>query len=63
MRIFKVRAAKTKYNYYTINSDIEGADVIFDGKQIGVIENGKFVCKIEEKTDTGSHTVKVEMVL
>lgn len=25
MRIFKVRAAKTKYNYYTINSDIEGA--------------------------------------
>lgn len=60
MRIFKVRAAKTKYNYYTINSDIEGADVIFDGEQIGVIENGKFVCKIEEKTDTGSHTVKVE---
>lgn len=60
MRIFKVRAAKTKYNYYTINSDIEGADIIFDGKQIGVIENGKFVCKIEEKTDTGSHTVKVE---
>ena len=60
MRIFKVRAAKTKYNYYTINSDIEGADVIFDGEQIGVIENGKFVCKIEQKTDTGSHTVKVE---
>lgn len=60
MRIFKVRAAKTKYNYYTINSDIEGANVIFDGEQIGVIENGKFVCKIEEKTDTGSHTVKVE---
>ena len=60
MRIFKVRAAKTKYNYYTINSDIEGADVIFDGEQIGVIENGKFVCKIEEKIDTGSHTVKVE---
>lgn len=60
MRIFKIRAAKTKYNYYTINSDIEGADVIFDGEQIGVIENGKFVCKIEEKTDTGSHTVKVE---
>lgn len=60
MRIFKVRAAKTKYNYYTINSDIEGADVIFDGEQIGVIENGKFVCKIEEKTDTGSHIVKVE---
>lgn len=60
MRIFKVRAAKTKYNYYTINSDIEGADVIFDGEQIGVIENGKFVCKIEEKTDTGSHTVKVK---
>lgn len=60
MRIFKVRAAKTKYNYYTINSDIEGANVIFDGEQIGVIENGKFVCKIEEKSDTGSHTVKVE---
>lgn len=60
MRIFKVRAAKTKYNYYTINSDIEGADVIFDGEQIGVIKNGKFVYKIEEKTDTGSHTVKVE---
>lgn len=60
MRIFKIRAAKTKYNYYTINSDIEGADVIFDGEQIGVIENGKFVYKIEEKTDTGSHTVKVE---
>jgi hypothetical protein len=60
MRIFKVRAAKTKYNYYTINSDIEGADVIFDGEQIGVIENGKFVYKIEQKTDTGSHTVKVE---
>lgn len=60
MRIFKVRAAKTKYNYYTINSDIEGADVIFDGEQIGVIENGKFICKIEQKTDTGSHTVKVE---
>lgn len=60
MRIFKVRAAKTKYNYYTINSDIEGADVIFDGEQIGVIENGKFVYKIEEKIDTGSHTVKVE---
>lgn len=60
MRIFKVRAAKTKYNYYTINSDIEGADVIFDEEKIGVIENGKFVCKIEEKTDTRSHTVKVE---
>lgn len=60
MRIFKVRVVKTKYNYYTINSDIEGADVIFDGEQIGVIENGKFICKIEEKTDTGSHTVKVE---
>lgn len=60
MRIFKVRAAKTKYNYYTINSDIEGADVIFDGEQIGVIENGKFVCKIEQKTDTGFHTIKVE---
>lgn len=60
MRIFKVRVAKTKYNYYTINSDIEGADVIFDGEQIGVIENGKFICKIEQKIDTGSHTVKVE---
>lgn len=60
MRIFKVRAAKTKYNYYTINSDIEGADVIFDEEQIGVIEDGKFVYKIEEKIDTGSHTVKVE---
>lgn len=60
MRIFKVRAAKTKYNYYTINSDIEGADVIFDGEQIGVIENGKFIYKIEQKTDIGSHTVKVE---
>lgn len=60
MHIFKTRAAKTKYNYYTINSDIEGADVIFDGEQIGVIENGKFVYKIEQKTDTGSHTVKVE---
>lgn len=60
MLIFKVRAAKTKYNYYTINSDIEGADVIFDGEQIGVIENGKFVYKIEQKIDTGSHTVKVE---
>lgn len=60
MRIFKVRAVKTKYNYYTINSDIEGADVIFDGEQIGVIENGKFICKIEQKTDIGSHTVKVE---
>ena len=60
MRIFKVRAAKTKYNYYTINSDIEGANVIFDGEQIGVIENGKFVYKIEEKTDIGFHTVKVE---
>lgn len=60
MRIFKVRAAKTKYNYYTINSDIEGADVIFDGEQIGVIENGKFVYKIEQKTDAESHIVKVK---
>ena len=60
MRIYKTRLAKTKYHTYIVRSDIEGADVLFDGVNIGQIDNGIFYYKIKESEDTGTHTVQLQ---
>ena len=60
MRIYKTRLAKTKYHTYIIRSDIENADVLFDGINVGQISNGVYYHKIKESEDTGTHTVQLQ---
>lgn len=60
MRIYKTRLAKTKYHTYIVRSDIEGADVLFDGINVGQISNGVYYHKIKETEDTGTHTVQLQ---
>lgn len=60
MRIYKTRLAKTKYHTYIVRSNIENADVLFDGVNIGQIDNGILYHKIKEAEDTGSHTVQLQ---
>lgn len=56
MRIYKTRLAKTKYHTYIVRSDIEGADVLFDGVNIGQISNGVYYHKIKETPFNGAET-------
>lgn len=60
MRIYKTRLAKTKYHTYIVRSNIENADVLFDGINVGQISNGVYYHKIKESEDTGSHTVQLQ---
>lgn len=61
MEIYKKRLIKTVYNSYLIISDIEGATVIFDGEEVGVITNGTFTYRIEQELDlANSHTISVQ---
>lgn len=60
MRIYKTRLAKTKYHTYIVRSDIEGADVLFDGINVGQISNGVYYHKIKESEDTGTHTIQLQ---
>ena len=61
MEIYKKRLIKTVYNSYLIISDIEGATVIFDEEEVGVITNGTFTYRIEQELDlANSHTVSVQ---
>lgn len=60
MRIYKTRLAKTKYHTYIVRSDIENADVLFDGINVGQISNGVYYHKIKEQEDTGTHTVQLQ---
>ena len=60
MRIYKTRLAKTKYHTYIVRSNIENADVLFDGINVGQISNGVYYHKIKESEDTGTHTVQLQ---
>lgn len=60
MRIYKTRLAKTKYHTYIVRSNIENADVLFDGINVGQISNGVYYHKIKETEDSGTHTVQLQ---
>lgn len=61
MEIYKKRLIKTVYNSYLVTSDIEGATVIFDGEEVGTIQNGSFTFRIPQKTDlSDSHTISIK---
>lgn len=61
MEIYKKRLIKTIYNSYLVTSDIEGATVIFDGEEVGTIQNGSFTFRIPQKTDlSDSHTISIK---
>lgn len=60
MRIYKTRLAKTKYHTYIVRSNIENADVLFDGINVGQISNGVYYHKIKESEDIGTHTVQLQ---
>lgn len=61
MEIYKTRLIKTIYNVYSIKSDIEGATVIFDGEEVGTIQNGSFTYQLPQKTDLAdSHTISIK---
>lgn len=61
MEVYKTRLIKTIYNSYLIRSDIEGATIIFDGEEVGTIQNGSFTFRIPQKTDlSDSHTISIK---
>ena len=61
MEVYKTRLIKTIYNSYLIRSDIEGAVIIFDGEEVGTIQNGSFTFRIPQKTDlSDSHTISIK---
>ena len=61
MEVYKTRLIKTIYNVYLIKSDIEGATVIFDGEEVGTIQNGSFTYQLPQKTDLAdSHTISIK---
>lgn len=60
MRIYKTRLAKIKYHTYIVRSNIENADVLFDGINVGQISNGVYYHKIKESEDIGTHTVQLQ---
>ena len=60
MQIYKARIKKPQYNIYTVNSNIDGANVYFDNEIVGSIIDGVCYIRVDKNVDTLEHTARLE---